>query len=85
MQIRNPFVGVDAALSPHAAHPFFRYVEANLSLRSGRTEASAPTRHCTVLPLVVQVWRCTLRGRGKPRPYGTTGSAVEKIEILKKF
>ena len=50
-------VGVDAALSPHAARPFLRYVTANLQLLIGRTEASAPTKRFSYSPMVRAILR----------------------------
>nr|DAL42362.1 MAG TPA_asm: hypothetical protein [Caudoviricetes sp.] len=54
MQTRTTFVGVDAALSPHTARPFLRYVAANLSLPHGRTGSSAPTGRCAGSPFSVR-------------------------------
>ena len=51
MRIRTTFVGVDAALSPHDAHPFLRYVAANPRFPHGRTGSSAPTGRFTILPM----------------------------------
>ena len=50
MQIRTPFVGVDAHIDPHNARPFLRYVAANLPLPHGRTGSSAPTGRCAGSP-----------------------------------
>ena len=62
----------------------FTSIAANPQLPNGRTEASAPTERFSLSPVVARVWRCTLRGRGKPLPYVTTkrGDSSKRTTLL---
>ena len=62
MRIRTLFAGVDAALSPHAAHPFLRNAAANLPLPHGRTTLSAPTERCAFSPMACTIFRLRVAG-----------------------
>ena len=46
----------------HNARPILRYIAANLPLPHGRTEASAPTKRCAVLPKMRAILRLRAAG-----------------------
>ena len=62
---------------------FLRYLVANLPLRIGRTEASAPTKHCAGSPLCILVCDCVPRGRGRAPPLRHDRQNGEKSKFLK--
>ena len=51
---------------------------------AGESAASTPTERFSLSPVVARVWRCTLRGRGKPLPYVTTkrGDSSKRATLL---
>ena len=71
MQKCTTFVGVDAHIDPHAAHPFYDTLRQTRNCPTGG-QSRPPLQVHTISHWCTHICNAVPRGRGKPLPYVTT-------------